>query len=404
MKLLLLGNKLKRWHEALPLHWLLALLVAINGYVLLRPGITAVYALHPTSWWSGWLTPDSISIFLDSFGLLEIPRLMLGAGLQLMAFGLIFKARIAWTVSLLLLACTCAFFLWRPAAHYDLLLYSVALIIMLLAYWRRFDRSSLAAGGLFTVLSITSLMVYAISGALYLGTDFQPAITNAVTAFYFSIVSMTTVGYGDITPKTDAARLFTTSIIILGITVFATSISAIAGPVIGGNVRRLVKGKLSRPMRKNHIIIAGVTPLAQSVYSTLHERGHAITVIVPPNSVHTYPADADILLGDPTDTAVLQQAGASHALYLLALRDDDSENAFIILAAKEVCGPQTRTVALANTATHLRKIKQVGPDIVFSLQSLGAEILARTVAGEAIDNDMITKLLFQDGTSPPASM
>jgi voltage-gated potassium channel len=240
-------------------------------------------------------------------------------------------------------------------------------------------------------------LVYAVFGALYLGSDFQPHITDTLTALYFSIVSMSTVGYGDITPQTGVARMFTASIIILGITVFATSISAIAGPIIGGNVQRLVKGKLSRPMRKNHIIIAGATPLAQSVYTALHERGHAVTVIVRPDTTHPYPDQADILVGDPSDTAVLQQAGANHALYVLALRDDDPENAFIILAAKEVCGTQTRTVALANTATHLKKIKQVGPDIVFSLQSLGAEILSRTVAGEPIDNDMITKLLFQNG-------
>ncbi|MCI2808542.1 voltage-gated potassium channel protein [Eoetvoesia caeni] len=400
MKLLLLSNKLKRWHETLPLHWLLAVLVAINGFVLLRPGIMAVYAMHPSSGWNGWLNADSVSVFLDSFGLLEIPRLMLGAGLQLMALGLIFKARIAWTVSLLLLACTCTFFLWRPEGRFELLIYTVVLIVMLLAYWRRFDRSSLAAGSLFTVFSITFLLVYAVFGALYLGGDFRPHITDTMTALYFSIVSMSTVGYGDITPQTDVARMFTASIIILGITVFATSISAIAGPIIGGNVQRLVKGKLSRPMRKNHIIIAGATPLAQSVYTTLHERGHAVTVIVRPDTTHPYPDQADILVGDPSDTAVLQQAGASQALYVLALRDDDPENAFIILAAKEVCGEQTRTVALANTATHLKKIKQVGPDIVFSLQSLGAEILSRTVAGEPIDNDMITKLLFQNGTGP----
>lgn len=400
MELLLLSNKLKRWHESLPLHWFLALLVAINGFVLLRPGIMAVYAMHASSGWGNWLTADSVNIFLDSFGLLEIPRLMLGAGLQLMALGLIFKARIAWSVSLLLLACACTYFLWRPEGRFELLLYTAVLIVMLLVYWRRFDRSSLAAGSLFTILSITFLLVYAVFGALYLGSEFQPHITDTITALYFSIVSMSTVGYGDITPQTDAARMFTASIIILGITVFATSISAIAGPIIGGNVQRLVKGKLSRPMRKNHIIIAGATPLAQSVYTALHERGHAVTVIVRPDTTHPYPNDADILIGDPSDTAVLQQAGANHALYVLALRDDDPENAFIILAAKEVCGTQTRTVALANTATHLKKIKQVGPDIVFSLQSLGAEILSRTVAGEPIDNAMITKLLFQDDNGP----
>ncbi len=207
---------------------------------------------------------------------------MLGIGLQIMAAGLIFKARLAWTVSLLLLVSTAGFFVWRSDGHGDLIAYTTVLAIMLVVYWRRFDRSSLAAGSLFALVSIGSLLVYAVFGALYLGQEFQPPITDAVTAFYFSIVSMSTVGFGDITPHTSASRLFTTSIIILGISIFATSISAIAGPIIGGNLRRLVKGKAPTPMRKQHIIIAGITPLAQNVYAALRARGHEVTVIVAP--------------------------------------------------------------------------------------------------------------------------
>jgi Trk K+ transport system NAD-binding subunit len=137
-------------------------------------------------------------------------------------------------------------------------------------------------------------------------------------------------------------------------------------------------------MRKNHIIIAGATPLAQSVYEGLRQRGHNVTVVVPEGVPHGYPADTDLIQGDPTDASVLTEAGAAHAEYVLALRDDDAENAFIVLAAKEVAGPGTRTVALANTATHLQKIKSVNPDMVFSLQLLGSEILLRTLSGEPL--------------------
>lgn len=393
IKLMLMRNQVKRIHESLPLHWLLAILVAINGYTLLQPGVSAVLALRPHAW-SGWLTSDSLNVFVNSFGLVEVPRLMLGIGLQIMAAGLIFKARLAWTVSLVLLVSTAGFFVWRSDGHSDLIAYTIVLAVMLVVYWRRFDRSSLAAGSLFALVSIASLLVYAVFGALYLGDEFQPPITDGITAFYFSIVSMSTVGFGDITPHTSASRLFTASIIILGISIFATSISAIAGPIIGGNLRRLVKGKAHTPMRKQHIIIAGVTPLAQNVYTALRARGHEVTVIVAPEIQHGYPEGTDLIEGDATDTAVLEAAGAHDALYIMALRSDDSENAFIILAAKEVCSEKTQTVALANTTTHLKKIKRVGPDMVFSLQALGAEILSRTVAGEVIDNEMIANLLF----------
>ena len=89
-------------------------------------------------------------------------------------------------------------------------------------------------------------LLIAVFGTLYLG-EFNPPVHDAGTALYFSIVSMSTVGYGDITPHSGAARLFTASIIILGITVFATSVSAIAGPVIGGNLKRLVRADSPPP-------------------------------------------------------------------------------------------------------------------------------------------------------------
>lgn len=393
MNIRLVHNKIKRWHEKLPLHWLLAILVAINGIEVLRPGIDAVLALHPSSW-SDWLNGSTLSAFLDSFGLLAISRLLLGAGLAIMAVGLIFRARIAWAVALLLLVCSGIYYLIQTHTYAGLVSYTLILVVMLLLYWRRFDRSSLAAGSLFAALGMSSLLVYAVFGSLYLGQEFNPPITDAATAFYFSIVSMSTVGFGDITPQTIPSRLFTASVIILGITVFATSISAIAGPIIGGRIQRLVKGKMSKPMRKDHIIIAGVTPLAQNVYRALHERGHNVTVIVPPDAGHDYPEDTDIIVGDATDTEVLKLAGAAQALYVLALRSDDSDNAFIVLAAKEICGKDTRTVALANTSTHIKKIRQVNPDVVFSLQSLGAEILSRMVTGQPIDDALIANMLF----------
>ncbi|MBV6272853.1 voltage-gated potassium channel protein [Alcaligenaceae bacterium CGII-47] len=385
-----------------PYHWLFAVLVALDGYLFLQPGLNALSGSQPETWLE-WFDRAHLTIFLQAGGATELSRLVLGVGVQVMALGLLYRARIAWVMSVCMLALLGSFVFWQDEGQFGLAIYSLVLVVLLAGYWRQFDRSSLAAGGLFALLSVGGLLVYAVFGALYLGEEFQPQIDDVVTAFYFSIVSMSTVGYGDITPQTGASRLFTASIIILGITVFATSISAIVGPMIGGNIKRLMKGRITHNMRKNHIIIAGVTPLAQSVYTALRERGHEVAVIVPADVVHAYPPDADLMVGDASNTAVLEQMGVAQARYVLALRTDDAENAFIVMATREVGGPQTRTVALANSSTHLPKIKRVGPDIVISLQLLGSEILARTLSGESIDGDLITRLLFGEngGGQPP---
>jgi voltage-gated potassium channel len=172
--------------------------------------------------------------------------------------------------------------------------------------------------------------------------------------------------------------------------------------MIGGNIRRLMRGRISHTMRKNHIILAGASPLAQSLHDALRQRGHDVTIVIPSAEGHPFPADADILEGDASETAVLQQAGAAHARYILALRQDDAENAFIVMAGREAGGPGTRLVALANSPVHLTKIRRVNPDIVISLQALGSEILARTLSGESIDEALITRLLFGEKAPDPA--
>lgn len=370
--------------------FILAFLVAVNGCLFLKPVIVRTLNIIPDllNSFSSWKE------LLSVVGLLEIPRFMLGIGLLLIAFGLLLRARVAWAFSLLLLTAMGMFNFWLSNGSFGLSVYAFVVASGLLVYWKQFNRSSLAASSLFALISVLSLLIYALFGTLYLGAQFSPPIEDLNTALYFSIVSMSTVGYGDILPHTPSARLFTVSIIVLGITVFATSVSAIIGPVIGGNLKRIVKGRFSNVMRKNHYIIAGASPLAVSVCEGLRSRGESVTVIILPDSDHCYPQETDIVLGDPSNSLVLAEAGADKAKCILALRIDDAENAFVILAAKEVGGTHTRTISVVNSSQNLQKIKRVQPDMVFSLQLLGSEILVRSLRGETIDENLITELFF----------
>jgi voltage-gated potassium channel len=77
---------------------------------------------------------------------------------------------------------------------------------------------------------------------------------------------------------------------------------------------------------------------------------------------------------------------------VLALRADDAENAFTVLAIRELA-PQVRTVALVNESRNLQRLRLLKPDIVFSPQQLAGELLARTLNDETIDNALVSRLL-----------
>ena len=270
---------------------------------------------------------------------------------------------------------------------------SLSLLIFLLIFRRQFTQVSITAGSLFALCSVLVFLVYGILGSYILGKEFNPPIDDFPSSLYFTIVTMSTVGYGEITPRTLEARLFVVSLIILGIIVFATSITTVIVPVIGSRLRRIMESKGEKMERKDHIILTGNTPLAYNTFEELKKRDIPITVIVPTECGEEAFLDADIIIGDPTAARVLRLAGLEKAQAVMALGDDDSENAFVVLAAKEVEG-SAKAICAVNDSKNINKVQRVRPDMLIAPQVLGGELLAMAMSGETPDLEILTKRMF----------
>jgi len=370
-------RSLKHWFPHLPL----ALGLAFAGLLVMA----LAYGRHFGVRWS-----DPLAHVPPS----GVPFLLIGVALVLMSVGLALRSRFAWSIALLLAVAALLAVRLLPHTPAPLVAnYVLLLFIALLLARRAFNRSSVAAGTLFAITSSFLLLIYAVFGALYLGAEFTPPIHDAVTAFYYAVVTMGTVGYGDITPHTTHARLFTISIIFLGIAVFATSISAIVGPLVSGSLNRIVNRKESRMRRTGHFIVVGLTPLAHNVYRELKRRGQSVLLIAPQTPD---PGDfdaEDVIVGDANNLDILRKANAAEARAVLAMRADDSENAFIALAVKELKG-KAQTVVAVNDAKYMDRLKLVQPDVVIAPQVLGGEILAMALSGEPISGDYVLQRLL----------
>lgn len=389
-----LRNRIQQLHQRVGgRHWFpqlpLAILLGLGGIWLLQADLGRQ--------WRHVLDQLVTNDHLVSPSLL--PPLLIGVGMLIMAFGLLFRSRLAWTMALLLAATAAVSMLFGQHQNAGALFAYFILMLALLGFaWRQFDHSSIAASTLFAITSVVMLVMYATFGTYYLGDEFKPRVTDLVTALYYAMVTMSTVGYGDIIPQTPEAKLFAVSIIVLGVAVFATSLTAVIAPLVSRSLLRIVNRKGTRMQRENHFVVIGNTPLAINTWRELSRRGHPVTRLLRQEPESTSPDGADMVVGEPSDGDVLRQAGADKAQAVLAMLPDDSDNAFVVLAVRELKG-KARTVATVSDAKHLGRVQLVQPDMVIAPEILGGEMIAMFLTGEEITADFVTSRVFQEHAS-----
>ena len=308
---------------------------------------------------------------------------LLGVALLLLGLGLLTRARSAWVFSVLLLAAATAVQAWHR--HWpDVGLHALLLGALLL--WRRdFRRLSLLSAYLISLGGILSVLLYGTLGTYLLGSGFHPAITDLPTALYFTFITLSTVGYGDIVPVTPDARLFVISLILAGLSIFASAIISTFGPALARQVGRLFDVKGNPMQLRNHVILVGSGPMARNIARELAARKTDFVQIVVGGT-----ADAEapwpVVKGDASEDEVLVAAGIRHARLLIAAREDDGENAFISLATKAI-NPAIRVLAVASSAHAIHRLKLAHADVVFAPVAVGARILANLVEGDSIPKE-----------------
>lgn len=389
----------KRLHALLGGHyWFphvpLAILLALGGLWLLR-------ASFGDRWYEYFYALIQGHFHLQ---LRLLPSLLIGGGMFTMGLGLLWRSRLAWLMALLLASTGAVNTLLTGHTHVQILLAYYAFILVALGLaWRYFDRSSVAASTIFALTSVAMLLLYATFGSYYLGSQFNPPIKDLLTALYYAMVTMSTVGYGDIDPRTSEARLFTISVIVLGVAVFATSLTAVIAPLVSQSLQRIINRKGKTMKREGHYVVIGNTPLAVNTWRELAKRSFPVTRILRETPEDGDLKDVDVVIGDPSMTNVLREAGAHQAEAVLAMLVDDSENAFVVLAVKELAGT-ARTIAAVNDARHLSRVKLVQPDVVIAPQVLGGELTAMMLAGEQVTPDFVMQRVFQRADKEPSGI
>ncbi|QDU18718.1 potassium channel family protein [Urbifossiella limnaea] len=187
---------------------------------------------------------------------------------------------------------------------------------------------------------------------------------------YMTVITLTTVGYGEIpTPLSRGGRVFTMALALGGIFVLFYIATDVIRSMLTGELRELLgRERMSDRLKhlRGHLIVCGYGRMGRIVCDELERLGQAFVVV----DTGTPPAEEAYrhglrLQGNATDDEVLRRAGIEHARALITVVGSDAENLYIALSAR-LLNPTLVLVARAEDEGAEAKLKRVGVNRVVS--------------------------------------
>lgn len=265
----------------------------------------------------------------------------------------------------------------------------------------RFDRTfspsptQLAAG-----VALVTAIAYGTFGSFALRDEFE-GIATLTDAFYYTVVTASTVGYGDIHagPDSELGQLFAISALLMNVAAFAVALGVLLTPAIEAQLSKAL-GRMTESqfnILDDHIILLGYGELTEPILETLSQQHVDVAVITANEADSRRLAEREIpvLTADPSDEEPLQRAGIVDASAVIAATNNDAQDALAILTAKQL-NPDVTIVAAATQRENVAKLRRAGADRVISPATIGGRLLANSAVGGRDAEDASKQLLGED--------
>ncbi len=229
------------------------------------------------------------------------------------------------------------------------------------------------------------IIVSTLAAALVIGTCGFVWIAGYpwLDAFYMAVFTMTTVGYGELHPLSEVARLFNSIYIILSVSLLFLAIGLMTQTIVEAQFKDVIGKRRTRKMidkLKNHYIICGYGRVGRGAAAQLRQAGASFVIIDRREDRVEWAIKAGYLacLGDSTRDETLREARIDHAIGLIAALGSDADNLFAVISAKTL-NPHIRVAARAAEEEAERKMRQVGADSVFAPYTMTGTRLAQAL-------------------------
>lgn len=189
-------------------------------------------------------------------------------------------------------------------------------------------------------------------------------------ALYMTVITLSTVGFGEVRPLSAQGRVFTAIIIVMGVITIAVFFGTLTEYIVAGELTGLIKkrhlmNKLNK--LKNHYIVCGLGRVGEQVALELQNLGLPCVVIDQNKAAIQRCEQKEILFieGDATEDETLRQAGIESAQGLVAVLNSDADNVFVVLSARSL-NPDLTIVGRSTGIEAENKLRMAGADRVVS--------------------------------------
>jgi len=202
-------------------------------------------------------------------------------------------------------------------------------------------------------------------------------------AFYMTLITMTTVGYGETHPLSHAGRVFNSFLIIFGVTTIFIAIGAMTQTIIEREFGEAIGQRRNKRMidkLKDHYIICGFGRVGRGAAAELQHANVPFVVVDnnPDRVEKAMLAGMLAVAADSTRDETLRLVGIDRARGLVSALATDADNLFVLLSAKGL-NPQIYVAARAAEEGAEAKMRRAGADAVFAPYSITGHRLAQAL-------------------------
>jgi voltage-gated potassium channel len=233
------------------------------------------------------------------------------------------------------------------------------------------------------------LVLLAVLGAIALGTIVFHVLEgwSILDSLYVTAQTVTTVGFGDLTPRTLSGRVFATVFMMVGVGIVLYALTGAMQSIVHSELFSAYGHSRKMSKLRDHFIICGAGRVGSHLMRSLgRAEGVFLVIESDPKKVDEL-ADLGVavLLRDATLEETLREAGVEHARGLAACLPDDADNVYVVLTARDL-NPTLHIVARAAEEQAESKLIRAGANRVVAPTLIGGHRMAMALTKPAVSD------------------